>query len=862
MRLEDLAVEHRHVQVDGCRFHYVEKGSGPPVLLLHGFPEHWWSWRYQIDPLVQAGFRVLAPDLRGYNESCREGPYHLDRLTADVAGLLAAAGERRAAVVGHDWGGGLAWHLAATRPELCERLVVLNCPHPAQMQRALRGGSLGQMKRSWYIFLFQLPFLPEYLLTRHDALLLRRMYLREAKDRSHFGDEDIAPFRAAIQLPGAASATIGWYRAFFRAELPRRRRAGRRPAIGAPTLLIWGMEDGALGYADLVPGTERHVPSLRVEQLEGCGHFVHAERPERVNPLLIDFLRAGGPPARMAGCSSPRRGSLPLAHLLGTAVVEADLRHRRIHSLETSNDQLRAELDGVRLCQRDEETLHRRRALAELMFKHSVASQALLDRHFDFIKVNELYARASGHDVSFFPGKNHFDIFPSDAKTIFEQVVETKQPYQAIARPFTYPDRPDEVTYWNWNLAPILDDQGEVDLLLLSLNDVTALKQAELEIRQLNEQLEERVQERTRELRDERNFITTVLDTQEALVVVLDRDGRIIRFNRACGELTGFSQSEMVGRSVVELLPPEQREHVGEVFASLLAGQFPNTHENDWVTRSGERRLIAWSNNAIVADGRVQYVIGTGIDITESRRAEAELERLNQELLIKERLATLGRLTTTVGHELRNPLSTVRNSLVLVRALLPERESRLQQALDRADRGVTRCDSIINDLLDFTRAGQLQSAPVRLDEWLASVLEEQAIPQGVKVAWEPGAPGVEVAIDVGRMRRAVVNVVENACQAITGPQKEGRGMMTVSTRVTGGRVELSVADTGPGIPAEVLPRIFEPLFSTKSFGVGLGLAIVKNVLEQHGGGVEVASTPGSGARFVLWLPAPSTEERS
>ena len=289
MRAHDPEVKHNFVQANGLRIHYVERGSGPLVLLLHGFPEMWWSWRYQIGPIAAAGFRVVAPDLRGYNETDKIGPYDIDTLVADVHGLIKALGETRARVIGHDWGGAIAWHLAATRPETCERVAILNCPHPLQFRRALFS-QWSQVKRSWYIFFFQLPWLPERLLARRDAELIRRMYLAHAKDRSRFGPDQIRPFQDAIQKPAAAKSMLGWYRALLMTALYHRARFKKYPIIQIPTLLIWAKGDRALDYEQLVPGTDRWAPQLELKTLDRCGHFVQSEQPEKVNQWLLDFL--------------------------------------------------------------------------------------------------------------------------------------------------------------------------------------------------------------------------------------------------------------------------------------------------------------------------------------------------------------------------------------------------------------------------------------------------------------------------------------------------------------------------------------------------------------------------------------------
>lgn len=293
MTPSQLAVTHHTVELNKLRMHYVEAGNGPMVVLLHGFPESWWSWRYQIQPLVDAGFRVIAPDLRGYGETDKEGPFDLDTLADDVCRLIASLGEQKVKIVGHDWGGALAWHLASKRPEFCERLVVMNCPHPVLMREALIDKpSWAQLKKSWYFFFFQLPVLPEWLLTRADATNTVKTIKAASLDRSHLSAEEMRPFRDGIQQPGAAKAMVGWYRDIVRSAFKNPFNPPAYEAIEVETLLIWGMKDPALGYSELVPGTERFVPKLKLAQIPDCGHFVQSERPELVNPPLISFLRA------------------------------------------------------------------------------------------------------------------------------------------------------------------------------------------------------------------------------------------------------------------------------------------------------------------------------------------------------------------------------------------------------------------------------------------------------------------------------------------------------------------------------------------------------------------------------------------
>ncbi len=280
----------REAVVNGVRLHYVEAGAGPLAVLLHGFPEFWYAWRRQIGPLAAAGFRVLAPDLRGYNLSDKPrgvGAYRVEALTADVAGLIRRAGERTAAVVGHDWGGVLTWLLPLHYPELVHKRVNLNAPHPAALRRELRRGT-DQLLRSWYAFFFQLPWLPEAMMRAGDFSLLRRMLRREPVHPGAFSEADVEAYKHALAQPGALTAAINWYRAAFRRP---RDPADDRPCP-VPTLLLWGEKDAHLGPR-LTEGLETWSPNLRVERIPDASHWIQNDKPDWVNARMIDFLRDG-----------------------------------------------------------------------------------------------------------------------------------------------------------------------------------------------------------------------------------------------------------------------------------------------------------------------------------------------------------------------------------------------------------------------------------------------------------------------------------------------------------------------------------------------------------------------------------------
>ncbi len=293
---ELLGLETAWLDLPGLRTHAAVAGpaDGPLVVLLHGFPEFWYSWRHQIAPLAGAGFRVVAPDQRGYNLTEKNGPYDVATLAADVVHLLDAFGRERALVVGHDWGAAVGWTLAALHPERVERLAVLNVPHPAVMARALRGGSLRQMRRSSYIFLFQLPFLPEWLLSRGHFARLTRL-LRASSRRGTFTDRDLARYREAWSRPGALAASLGWYRALARTLLTRSGtvRVGR---IGVPTLILWGERDAALGV-ELAEQSTAYLDDGALLRFPGATHWVHEDIPDEITGHLLEYF---SPRARRA----------------------------------------------------------------------------------------------------------------------------------------------------------------------------------------------------------------------------------------------------------------------------------------------------------------------------------------------------------------------------------------------------------------------------------------------------------------------------------------------------------------------------------------------------------------------------------
>ncbi|RLB61565.1 MAG: hypothetical protein DRH08_13745, partial [Deltaproteobacteria bacterium] len=231
----------------------------------------------------------------------------------------------------------------------------------------------------------------------------------------------------------------------------------------------------------------------------------------------------------------------------------------------------------------------------------------------------------------------------------------------------------------------------------------------------------------------------------------------------------------------------------------------------------------------------------------------AQLEAAQEELVQKGRLAVLGQLTATVSHEIRNPLGTVANALYLLKdSLGGEEHAHLARPLLLAERNVERCDSIISDLLDFSRQRKTLLEPLDLDAWLTELLNELSFPDEVKCRWILASQATILA-DSERLRRAMVNVITNALQSLNETQNPDK-TLEIRTRLNDGRCEIQVHDNGPGMSEEIMARIFEPMFSTKNFGVGLGVPIIQNILKGHGGGVKYHSEAGKGTTVSMWLP--------
>ena len=480
---------------------------------------------------------------------------------------------------------------------------------------------------------------------------------------------------------------------------------------------------------------------------------------------------------------------------------------------------------------------------------HSPASVVLKDLDGRHVVVSSQSARVFGLTAEDVLHKTAHELLP---KPLADRLVAHDRAAfesgRAVEREYELP-RPDGTHTLLTIKFPVPGADGAVSGIGSSSIDITERKRAE------------------RALRESEERLRAIIDNSPASIALKDPDGRFILIGKRTEENYGVSYEEVLNRTSHELASKEEADKLAADDRAVLKTGKVVARETEIAIAGRPRVLLVVKFPVPDASGSVAAIGVVSTDITERKEAERGLAAAREELAKREKLAVLGQLTATVSHEIRNPLGTMRSSIHVIRQKLADDDPLLLRALDRIDRNVTRCDRIIDELLDFTRTRGFESQPVEIDPWLSALLDDQPVLVGLAIEYDLRAAGLIASIEGDRLRRAVINVYENACQAMADGYEPGStapgSRLRVSTAVCDERLEIVLADTGPGIAADVLPKIFEPLFSTKSFGVGLGLPVVRQVLEMHGGGVEVETDPGEGTRFRLWLPvsAPEGEAR-
>jgi epoxide hydrolase 4 len=280
----------RYIEANGMKFHCKESGEGKLILLLHGFPEFWYSWA-KVIPLLDKQFKVVAPDMRGYGQSDKPhavSAYNYKILAKDIAEIIKVLGYEKAFIVGHDWGGGVAWEFAKLYPAMVEKLIVLNCPPAVKVQQQIFR-SWKQFRMSWYVFFFQLPWLPEWYLHSNLKTLFWRMLRGWSINKSAFQKEDIQQYENAFSKRSDFTGPVNYYRAAFRTLFDKQFRT--IPVYEQDTLIIWGEADRALSK-ELTYGLEKYFSNrFEIKYIPDCSHWVQQEQHELVSKYILSFIK-------------------------------------------------------------------------------------------------------------------------------------------------------------------------------------------------------------------------------------------------------------------------------------------------------------------------------------------------------------------------------------------------------------------------------------------------------------------------------------------------------------------------------------------------------------------------------------------
>ncbi len=525
--------------------------------------------------------------------------------------------------------------------------------------------------------------------------------------------------------------------------------------------------------------------------------------------------------------------------LEGVGDYVAPVLHARLQRDREENERKRAE-DVLRRYREDLEDLVLQRTaelrstneLLERIFSTTYLLIAYLDSDFNFIRVNRAYAMADGREPQFFVGKNHFDLYPNEEnESIFRQVVETGEPYIAYAKPFEYALHPERgLTYWDWTLHPERDALGKVEALVLCLADVTERVKAHEALRQ-----------------SEENF-RALADNANDGIVIANEEGVLEYANSRAAEIIGRGTEGLIDITMKDLAHPDESEKLVARLRKRVAGEaVPRQYETTLINRDGQAVPVELTGAQTIWHGQPADLIIIR-DITRRKQDQTAL-------IQAERLAVAGKLAASLAHEINNPLQSVIGCLGLAEETLAEGGD-VTRYLQIGREELRRAASIVAQLRDLSRKPRPEEKELTdVTELLQQVLtlsRKQCEEGGVEVRSTLATDLPLLAVVPDRMQQVFLNLVLNALDAMPAG---GRLEVSATRTSEPDGVHISLADSGIGIDPDVLSYIFDAFYSTKTEGLGLGLFISRNIVEEHGGHIDVHSSVGEGTTFTLWLPA-------
>jgi PAS domain S-box-containing protein len=497
------------------------------------------------------------------------------------------------------------------------------------------------------------------------------------------------------------------------------------------------------------------------------------------------------------------------------------------------------------------DALQEERDILEVIMESTEAQLAYLDAQFNFLRVNSAYAQGSGHTKEQLIGHNHFELFPhAENQAIFEQVRDTGEAVAFRAKPFVYSGQPERgITYWDWTLIPIRGQTGKTRALVLSLMDVTEWERSAEELEHHRERLQELVDRRTVALRASEARFRAIYEQAGIGVALGNAEGRLIQANPAYCRIVGYSPDELTGVLFTEYTHPDDREAEMVLFRELMAGTRDYyTIQKRHVRKDGQ---ICWCALTVTpargADGRPRFAIRMLQDITEQKQTMTALVQA-------EKLAVAGRLAASLTHEINNPLQSVIGCIGLAQEALREggdASQYLEVGLDE----LRRAADVVAGLRNLYREPDPhERESIDLHKLLQQVLvlaKKRCQECQVEVKYEASADLPPATVAPDRMQQVFLNLTLNAIDAMPDG---GELHVEVTPSEDDDGVCISFGDRGMGIAADAIPHLFDPFFTTKSDGLGLGLFISQNIVEEHGGHIEVDSQVGQGTTFTVWLP--------